>query len=154
MGVARRGGGVDVAAVLAAVAAVLVAVVVVVAADAADAADAAVAPIVTAAAVACAAGLAAELALVVPAVAVAVPVDAVAASAGSMTHKARGGWGDRQVSKVWTVAEAAVGAAVAGDGFETVCSGTTSGVSGRTVAADSVRGFFARLGRMPAKMAG
>ena len=82
--------------------------------------------------------------------AVALPADA--ANVGSMTHKARGECWVQQVSTASTVMEAA--AVVAGDEYEIAWLGTMSCVSGRTVAADLVRGFFARLGKMAAKMAG
>ena len=77
----------------------------------------------------------------------------VAAGAGSMTHKARGEYWVQRVSKLSKGAEVVV-AAVAGDGAETAWFGTMSYVNGRIVAADSVRGSFARLETLAVKMAG
>ena len=98
---------------------------------------------------------AAELAAVLDVVAL-VDVDVAAgagAGAGSMTHKARGECWVLQVLKVLTVAEVVV-AAVAGGGGEIECFGTTSCVSAKIAGADLVRGFFAKPGRVDAKMAG
>lgn len=94
-------------------------------------------------------------AVVAPAAAVPAAVGLVGADAGveSMTHRARGECWVQQVLKVLTVAELAV-AAVAGGECETAWLGTRRCASGKIVGVDLVRDFFAKLGRMDAKMAG
>ena len=88
-------------------------------------------------------------AVVTVAVPAVVTVD-VAAGAGSMTHRVRGECWVQQVSKVLTVAEVVAVAAVAGDECETAWFGTKSCVSGKSGAADLVRDFFARPGKVAA----
>ena len=142
---ADAGDDVDVEVVVAPVAAaVVVVVVVVVVVD--------VVVVVGALAV-----LAVVPAVAVPAVAVpavAVPADVAAAvGAESMMYKATGeGW-VQQVSIVLLVVEVVV-AAVADDDCETAWLATMRCASGRTVAADSVHGFFAKFGKAAARMAG
>ncbi len=88
--------------------------------------------------------------VVAVAVAAALADVAAAASAGSLTCKARGECWAQRVSKLLTMAEV-----VAGDDYEIAWSGTMSCVSERTVAVDSGRGSFAaRFGKTAVKMAG
>ena len=100
------------------------------------------------------AGVAAGALAVAPADA-AVPADvvpadvAVAACAGSMTRKAMGGCWAQQVSKVSMMKGVVV---AAGDECEAAWFGRMSCANGRTEA-DSVRGSFARLGKVAAKRA-
>ena len=124
-----------------------------------DVAGVGVAPIAFVVGVGVAAGaLVVVVVVVVVVVAAAAAVPAVAASEGSMTHMVRDGCWVQLVLKVLTVAveveEVAVAvAAVAGDEDDTADCGMMNYASGRIVAADSVHGSSARLGKEAAKTA-